>query len=311
MSRRMRVLLGGIAVGLSLSLVRPQDETTPQPAFAPVGEVVQLATGMVFTEGPVWMPDGEYLLLSDVPGDEMKKWKDGELTTFRKPSHNANGNRIDEEGRLVTCEHGSRTVTRTDSEGKVETLIADFEGLKFNSPNDLVIRSDGTIWFTDPHYGLGQREREIEKNNVYCWRPKTRDVFVVVTDFVMPNGAALSPDEKKLYVADSGKPCHIRVFDVAKDGSLSNGKVFCKIDVGGPDGIRCDAKGRLFSSAGDGVHVFSPEGRLLGRIPVPETPSNLCFGGSDGKTLFITARKSLYSVELDTRGRDFVEKKLK
>ena len=313
MSRWTRVLLGGLAVVLFLSLARPvaapQDENEPQPDYAPVGEVVKLAGDMVFTEGPVWIPDGQYLLLSDVPGNEMKKWEDGKLTTFRKPSNNANGNRLDEKGRLVTCEHHSRTVTRTDAEGKVETLIADFEGMKFNSPNDLVIRSDGTIWFTDPHYGLGQREREIDENNVFCYRPKTKELFIVAGDFDMPNGLALSPDEKKLYVADSGKPRHIRVFEVAKDGSLSKGKVFCKLDKGAPDGIRCDVKGRLFSSAGDGVRVYSPEGRLIGLIPVPEVPSNLCFGGPEGKTLFITARTSLYSVELDAPGRDFVEKK--
>ncbi len=305
MSRRTHALLGGLAAALFCSFSPLQDQEELQPAYAPVGEVVKLATGMGFTEGPVWMPEGECLIFSDIPRDELKAWKDGELWTFRKPSHKANGNRLDMQGRLVTCEHGSRTVTRTDAEGNIETLIADFEGLKFNSPNDLVIRSDGTIWFTDPHYGLDGREREIEENNVYCYEPQTGDVFIVVDDFVMPNGLALSPDEKKLYVADSGRPRHIRVFDVAVDGALSNGELFCMIDVGGPDGIRCDVKGRLFSSAGDGVHVFAPTGRLIGRIPVPESPSNLCFGGPEGKTLFITARTSLYSVEVDTPGRDF------
>jgi len=262
-------------------------------------KVVKLAGDLQFTEGPVWIDEhgGGYLVFSDIPVDELKRWKDGELTTFRKPSHKANGNLLDETGALVTCEHGSRTVTRTDTEGNVETLVGDFEGKKLNSPNALAIRSDGMIWFTDPPYGLRGRPRELEQNNVFCFDRKTGTMKVVVSDFDRPNGMCLAPDEKRLYVADSGKSRHIRVFEVQPDGTLEKGRIFCRIDVGGPDGIRCDRAGRVFSSAGDGVHVFDPKGKLLGKIPVPESPANLCFGGPEGTTLFITARTGLYSIE--------------
>jgi len=273
--------------------------------LAPEAKVEQLATGFIFTEGPVWVPDGEYLLFSDVPGDEIRKWKDGKVTSYRKPSHNANGNRLDGKGRLITCEHGSRTLTRTDAEGKVETLIGDFDGLKLNSPNDLAVRSDGTIWFSDPDYGVGKREREIDENFVFCFQPDSGELFIAAEGFRKPNGVCLSPDEKRLYVADSGGPRHIRVFDVARDGSLTGGEVFAKIDIGAPDGMRCDRAGRLFSSAGDGVHVFAPDGKLLGKILVPESPSNLCFGGEEGTTLFMTARTSIYAIEVRTAGRDW------
>jgi gluconolactonase len=319
-SRSVRVpLLLAILGGLLAQAATPsppagQDDSL-STILAPEAEVVKLAGGMLFTEGPVWIPDGGgvpdggYLLFSDVPGDEIRKWKDGVLTSFRKPSRNANGNRLDDRGRLITCEHGSRTVTRSvlgeEGIGEVETLIGEFEGFEFNSPNDLAIRSDGTIWFTDPHYGLGARERELDDNNVFCFQPATGEIFIVARDFDMPNGVCLSPDEKRLFVADSGKPRHIRGFEVAKDGSLSEGEVFARIEVGAPDGIRCDREGRLFSSAGDGVQVFAPDGDLLGKILVPESPSNLCFGGPQGTTLFMTARTSIYSVELRVAGRDW------
>jgi len=264
--------------------------------------IKKLAGGMKFVEGPVWIPEGGYVLFSDIPADEIKKWQDGALTVFRKPSRNANGNLLDRSGRLLTCEHGSRTVTRTSKDGSVETLIDSYNGKKFNSPNDIAVRSDGTIWFTDPPYGLKGRAKELNRNNVFRFLPDSRKVSIVVSDFDMPNGICLSPDETMIYIADSGQPRHIRVFEVAADGSLSKGKVFCKIDQGAPDGIRCDREGRVYSSAADGVQIFSPEGELIGKILVPEGPANLCFGGVDGKTLFITARTSLYSIELEAAG---------
>ena len=185
----------------------------------------------------------------------------------------------------------------TDKDGDVEALVANFAGRKFNSPNDVVIKSDGTVWFTDPDYGLAKaKDREMPGNYVFRIDPATGGGMVVGKDFDKPNGLCFSPDESKIYIADSGKPRHIRVFDLHKDGSLSPGKVFCSIEPGGPDGIRCDADGRVWSSAGDGVHVFATDGSLIGKILVPETPANLTFGGRDGKTLFITARKSLYSI---------------
>jgi gluconolactonase len=272
----------------------------------PDAKVEKLAGGMKFTEGPVWSSaDGGFLVFSDIPADELKKWskKDG-LSTFRKPSHKTNGNTRDGEGRLISCEHGSRTVTRTGADGKVETLAERYDGKRLNSPNDAAVRSDGTIWFTDPPYGLEGRPSEQPGNFVYRLDPKTKDLKVVVKDMKWPNGICFSPDEKRLYVANSdGRNALINVFDVKEDGTLGGGREFCRIDKGVPDGIRCDAAGRVWSSAGDGVHVFSTDGKLLGKIPVPESPANLCFGGEDGKTLFITARTSLYAVKTNVAGK--------
>jgi gluconolactonase len=266
--------------------------------------VSKLAGDLGFLEGPVWLKDSGRLIFSDIPNDELKQWSaNGGVTTFRKPSRNANGNILDASGRLLTCEHSGRRVSIEGKDGKVTTLVDSFEGKKLNSPNDVAVRSDGTIWFTDPEYGLRTNPETKKKegkeqagNFVYRHDPKSGKTTAVVRDFVQPNGLAFSPDEKKLYVADSGAPRHIRVFDVGADGAVSNGKVFCTIDKGGPDGIRVDREGRVWSSAGDGVQVFAADGRRLGKILVPESPANLCFGGADGKTLFITARKSLYSI---------------
>jgi gluconolactonase len=185
----------------------------------------------------------------------------------------------------------------TESDGVVKTIVDSYNGKKFNSPNDVVVKSDGTIWFTDPPYGIKPEESELKTNYVFCYNPSKKQLKVVASDFDRPNGLCFSPDEKLLYIADSGRPRHIRVFEVTADNDLRNGKVFCKIDNGGPDGIRCDSNGNIWSSAGDGVHIFAPDGKLIGKILCPETPSNLCFGGDDGKTLFITARTSLYRIK--------------
>jgi gluconolactonase len=282
-----------------------RDEVEFKKIVPPDAKLEKLATDLKFTEGPVWLAqDGGYLVFSDIPADELKKWtaKDG-LATFRKPSANANGNTLDGQGRLLSCEHSGRRVSVLEKDGALRTLVDQCNGKKFNSPNDAVVKSDGTIWFTDPPYGLPKgATREQEGNYVFRFDPKTKMATVVVRDFDMPNGLCFSPDDKKLYVADSGKPKHIRVFDVQKDGTLTGGAVFCQIDKGGPDGIRCDAKGRIFSSAGDGIHIFAPDGKLIGKILVPESPANLCFGGKDGITLFITARTSLYSILLLVKG---------
>lgn len=282
-----------------------RDTTEFNKVVAGDAKLERLATGMKFTEGPVWLKeDGGCLVFSDIPADELRKWtdKDG-LTVFRKPSSNANGNTVNRAGRLITCEHSSRRVSLLGRKGVLRTLVDRFDGKKFNSPNDVVVKSDGSVWFTDPPYGLPKGEtKEQDGNHVYRFNPKTKTTTLVAREFDMPNGLCFSPDEKKLYVADSGKPHHIRIFDVQPDGTLAGGLVFCVIDKGGPDGIRCDASGRIFSSAGDGVHVFSPDGKLIGKILVPEPPANLCFGGADGKKLFITARTSLYSIPLLTQG---------
>jgi gluconolactonase len=279
--------------------------------LVPAGaKVAKLAGDLGFIEGPIWVKSDGYLVFSDIPNDELKRWsaKDG-LATFRKPSQNANGNTLDLTGRLLTCEHSGRRVAVLDKDGTLKTLVDSFDGKKLNSPNDVVVRSDGTIWFTDPEYGLKtnpttkkKEDKQQAGNFVFRHDPKTGKTTAVVKDFVQPNGLAFSPDEKKLYVADSGTPRHIRVFDVAADGSLNAGRVFCTIDRGGPDGIRVDKDGRVWSSAGDGVQIFAADGTRIGKILTPEAPANLCFGGADGKTLFITARKSLYSIQVSVTG---------
>jgi len=284
-------------------------EAKDPEAFAKIvpadAKLEKLATGMKFTEGPVWVP-GEpgMLVFSDIPADEMKKWTKVEgLTTFRLPSRGANGNAIDAEGRLITCEHRSRSVVRNAIDGSMETIADAHDGRKLNSPNDAAVKSDGTVWFTDPPYGLDKRNKEQKGNYVYRLDPKTKEVRAAVYEIAWPNGIAFSPDETRLYVANSdrGTPV-VFVMPMKKDGMPGTPQPLCRIDKGIPDGIRCDADGRIWSSAGDGVQVFSPEGNLLGKVLVPESPANLCFGGDDGKTLFITARTSLYAIRTNVTG---------
>jgi gluconolactonase len=288
--------------------VRAADVDPEFAKLVPEGaKVEKLAGGMKFTEGPVWMSDttGDYLLFSDIPTNRLMKWqKGGALREFRKESNAANGNARDLQGRLITCEHSARRVTRTEpGAAKAHVLIEKYNGKKFNSPNDAAVKSDGTIWFTDPPYGMGDEAKEQPGNFVYRLDPETKTVNAVIQSMQWPNGICFSPDEKRLYVASSDeKEPVIRAFDVKDDGTVGDGKEFCKIDSGVPDGIRCDEHGNLWSSAGDGVQVFSPEGKLIGKVPVPEPAANLCFGGEDGTTLFITARTSLYAVKTNVRG---------
>jgi gluconolactonase len=275
-------------------------------------KVEKLAGGLTFTEGPVWMGEGAdgYLVFSDIPKNRLMKWqKKGGLREFRKDSNAANGNARDARGRLVTCEHSARRVTRLENpaaakpETKPRVLIDKYNGKKFNSPNDLAIKSDGSIWFTDPPYGLGDAEKEQPGNYVYRLDPETKDVKPVITTVPWPNGICFSPDERRLYVASSDeKEPVIYVFEVKADGTVGEGKIFCRIQVGAPDGMRCDAEGNVWSSAGDGVAVFSADGKRIGKVTTPEPAANLCFGGEDGKTLFITARTSLYAVKTNVRG---------
>ncbi len=273
---------------------------------SPNAEVKKLAGGFQFVEGPVWVNEKKgYLIFSDIPANRLIKWTKQEgAVTFRQPSNNANGNYLNLEGKLLTCEHVSRQVTVTEKDGTIQIVVDKYNGKKLNSPNDLVVKSDGTIWFTDPPYGLPYPydSKAQPANYVFRLDPQKNKLTAVVDDFDMPNGLCFSPDEKKLYIADSGKPHHIRVFDVNGDNTLSNDKVFCVIDKGGPDGIRCDVEANLYSSAKDGVHIFAPDGSLIGKILVPETPANLCFGGKEKKILFITARTSLYSIKLKVKG---------
>ena len=305
MHLRHCLILAAALAGVSAAEFDVRDEAAFWKALPKGAKVEKLAGGFRFTEGPVWMKHGSGMVIfSDIPANQLKRWsKDGDgVAVFREPSQNANGNNLDLEGRLITAEHGGRRVSRTELDGSVVTIVDQFEGKKFNSPNDVVVKSDGSYWFTDPDYGLAGREREAEGNWVYRHDPKSKTTTVLVKDFDKPNGLCFSPDESKLYVADSGRPRHIRVFDVKSDGSVANGKVFCQIDKGGPDGIRCDSEGRIWSSAGDGVHIFSPDGKLIGKILVPEAPANLCFGGEDFKTLYITARTGFYKIDTSVAG---------
>ncbi|MEM7525289.1 MAG: SMP-30/gluconolactonase/LRE family protein [Pseudomonadota bacterium] len=275
--------------------------------------VKQLATGFDWVEGPVWFGDADRLLFSDIPNNKIMSWSPtGGAHVFRAPSNFSNGHTRDREGRLISCEHGTRRVTRTELDGTV-TVIADrFEGKRLNSPNDVVVKSDGTIWFSDPHYGIktnyeGFKAEQELPCNVYRVDPATGAMDAVLTDFNCPNGLAFSPDESRLYVADTGRifsddARHIRAFDVSAAGALSGGAVFHVVSPGVADGFRCDRLGNIWTSAGDGVHCLNPDGALLGKLLTPELVSNVCFGGRDKHRLFITATTSLYAVSLAVEG---------
>jgi gluconolactonase len=275
----------------------------------PDAKVEKLATGFKFIEGPVWIADVAvgYLVFSDIPNNQLNKWDGKAVTTFRNPSNNTNGNTRDRDGRLISCEHGARRVSITEKDGTVRTLVDRHEGKRFNSPNDAVVKSDGTVWFTDPPYGVPKGEqRELDTQNVFRFDPKAGKTTIVAGDMEMPNGLCFSPDETKLYVAESfWKTPKILVFDVSADGAtVTNGRTIREFDnktEGVPDGMRCDADGRLWSSAKDGVHVMAADGKLLGKIRTPETVTNLCFGGTDGQTLFMTGTTSLYSIKVNAR----------
>ena len=275
-----------------------------------------IATGCRWTEGPVWFGDGGALLFSDIPNDRIMRWIDGlGVSVYRQPSRFANGNTRDREGRLVTCSHGARAVLRTEHDGTVTTLVDRFEGRRLNSPNDLVVTSDGAIWFTDPHYGILQDyEGEgvaDEEQPCRVYRLDPGGGMTVVSDaFECPNGLCFSPDGKRLYVAETGRMYQqttrreIRVFDVLDfaAGRVGSGRYFYAPSVGAADGFRCDGDGNVWTSAGDGVHCVSPDGALLGKILTPETVSNLCFGGRLGTRLFITATTGVHAIYLNRRG---------
>jgi gluconolactonase len=275
----------------------------------------ELYSGCRWAEGPVWFNDANQLLWSDIPNQRMLRWTpDGGVSVYRQPSNFANGHTRDRQGRLISCEHGTRRVTRTETDGSITVLAESYDGKRFNSPNDVVVKSDGTVWFTDPTYGIlsdyeGYRaEPEQKTRNVYRLDPASGELTAVVTDFLQPNGLAFSHDETVLYVADSAAshdeslPRHIRAFDVKDGKRLANGRIFCAIDKGIPDGIRADMNGNLWSSAADGVHCFDSSGKLLGKILVPQTVANLTFGGPKRNRLFIAATRSLYSIFVTATG---------
>ena len=271
----------------------------------------QLATGFDWVEGPVWFGDAGCLLFSDIPDNKILRYTPGVgVSTFRAPSHYANGHSRDRQGRLVSCEHGLRRVTRTELDGRITVIADSYQGKPLNSPNDVVVKSDGSIWFTDPHYGImSNYEGFAAKQELPCnvYRVDLDgSIEAVLTDFNCPNGLAFSPDEATLYVADTGRmfhadPQHIRSFSMAS-GRPKGGAVFHTITPGCSDGIRCDTDGNLWSSAGDGVHCIAPDGHLMGKILVPEKVSNLCFGGRAKHQLFITTTASLYAITLNRVG---------
>ena len=274
----------------------------------------QIATGFDWVEGPVWFGDANCLLFSDIPNNRIHRWIPGAgLSTFREPSNYANGHTRDREGRLISCEHGTRRVTRTEYDGTITVIADSFEGKRLNSPNDVIVKSDGSIWFSDPHYGImtnyeGFAAEQELPCTVYRVDANGGGMKPVLTDFGGPNGLAFSPDEKRLYVADTGAMFdanasrHIRAFDVHDDHRLTGGDVFHVIEPGAADGFRADSDGNIWSSAADGVHCISPTGELLGKILIPELVSNVCFGGRAKHQLFITASTSVYMISLNRQG---------
>ena len=279
--------------------------------------VEKLYTGCRWAEGPAWFAAGRYLVWSDIPNNRMMRWDetDGSVSVFRAPADNSNGNTTDRQGRLVTCQHRTRCVTRTEHDGSVRVLASHYQGKRLNSPNDIVEKSDGSLWFTDPSYGIDSdyegdaAASEIGACHVYRLDPASGELEAVATDFAKPNGIAFSPDERRLYVVDTGRshgaqfPKHMRVFDVAADGkSLSGGGVFADSEIGMFDGMRVDMHGNVWTSSGDGVRCYAADGTLLGMVKIPEVVANCCFGGAKRNRLFICGTTSLYSVYLNTRG---------
>jgi gluconolactonase len=270
-----------------------------------------------WTEGPVYSPAFKCLTWSDIPNDRRLRWDEtsGHIGTFQSNAGRyTNGATMDRQGRIVTCEQGRRRVARLEHDGATSVLAETYQGKRFNSPNDVVVASDGSIWFTDPAYGIEsdyegfEAEPEMDGEHVYRIDPKSAEISRVADDFACPNGLAFSLDEERLYIADSGGTRyatgehHIRVFDVSPEGRLSGGRVFAECTNGVFDGFRLDNKGRLWTSARDGVHCYHPDGTLLGKVFVPEEVSNLCFGAQKRNRLFITASRSVYTVLLATSG---------
>jgi len=276
----------------------------------------KLWTGCRWAEGPAYFPAGRYLIWSDIPNNRLMRYDetDGSVSVFLQPSNNQNGHTVDREGRLVCCEHQGRCVSRIEHDGRRTVLASHYEGKRLNSPNDAVVKSDGTIWFTDPTYGIDSEYEgdaapsEIGASYVYRLDPDTGSLTTVATDFVKPNGLAFSPDERLLYIADTGAthvkdgPRHIRRFTVGADHSLSGGEIFATCDHGLFDGLRVDVEGNVWTSAGDGVHCYAPDGTLIGKIKVPEVVANVCFGGPKRNRLFICGTTSLYAVYLRVQG---------
>ena len=279
--------------------------------------VERLYTGCRWSEGPAYFAAGKYLIWSDIPNDRVMRFDetDGSVSTFIAPAMNQNGHFVDREGRLISCEHRGRCVSRIEIDG-TRTVLADrYQGKRLNSPNDVVVKSDGSIWFTDPSYGIDSdyegdaSPHEVEGCYVYRLDPKTGELTAVATDFEKPNGLAFSPNERQLYIADTGLshrqdgPRHIRVCAVAEDGkTIRKGRLFATCPVGLFDGFRLDTEGRVWTSTGEGVSCYAPDGTLLGKVRIPEVVANVTFGGPKRNRLYICGTTSLYSVMLNVRG---------
>jgi len=267
-----------------------------------VSEPDKIASDLKFTEGPVWHPDG-YLLFSDIPADTIYKWTtDGKLSSFLSPSGNSNGLAFDKQGRLIACEHGNRRVSRIELNGTVISIADKYEGKRLNSPNDVVVKSDGSIYFTDPPYGIQADQKELDFSGVYLISPDG-ELTLLLDDFDRPNGLAFSPDEKVLYIADTAKK-HVKAFDVKSDGTLTNGRIFADLSAEkthGPDGMKVDVDGNLYITSGV-TWVFDSRGKHIGDIATSEAPANCAFGGNGHKMLFITARTSVFKVQLKVAG---------
>ena len=281
----------------------------------PIAEVEELYNGCRWSEGPVWFNDHSSLIWSDIPNRRLLRWIEGQgVSVFRAETNFLNGNTRDRQGRLVSCEHGGRRVIRTEADGSITVIADSYNGKKLNSPNDVVVKSDGSIWFTDPDYGIMSDyegfKSDMEQDGCYVYRvdPESAKMEIVANDFIKPNGLAFSEDETILYIADSGRshdpdgPHHIRAQEVSESNSLSKSRVFCEVDPGVPDGIRVDIYGNVWSSCQNGVLCFDKEGTAIGKIKIPQMVSNLTFGGPMKNRLFITASKSVYAVYVGTTG---------
>lgn len=284
----------------------------------PLAAVERLATGCRWNEGPVWFGDTRSLFWNDIPNNRMMRWDEatGKVSAHREPSNFANGQTRDRQGRLITCEHGGRRVTRTEYDGSITVLIDSFDGKRLSSPNDVIVKSDGSIWFTDPPFGIlgnyeGHKAEPVLGQNVYRLDPETGSATIVADDILGPNGLAFSPDEKKLYIVESrGTPTRkILAYDVGGDGAtITNKRVLIDAGPGTPDGFRVDVDGNLWCGWGmgsedlDGVMIFAPDGTAIGRIVLPERCANVCFGGRANSRLFMAASQSVYALYVNVAG---------